>query len=302
MNDDEVNRSIIHRDKLPPLFRDPSALAAVLGTAWPPPSQPMGFLKKSWEGNFRIHGDSQLQRPGNRRGLPSRLPQLERALTDQLWNAERMVLKAARDNPATTTKNVDELSEDIRSDHHPQRALSWLMANTECQRRIRAAIRQSAATVFDTAIDIAYLKQAQAHVPELACNVIDTVTHMRWQFPGGAEPGKPIMERSETRLPPFTGFGGNLVNGRATTTMKKATTTMKKSKSASTEGKGAASPSQLIDARIKELGDWRGETLARIRASSSRPTPTWSRSGSGEGFRCGSTPESSAPARPTRPS
>ena len=25
------------------------------------------------------------------------------------------------------------------------------------------------------------------------------------------------------------------------------------------------SPSQLIDARIKELGDWRGETLARVR-------------------------------------
>jgi hypothetical protein len=30
--------------------------------------------------------------------------------------------------------------------------------------------------------------------------------------------------------------------------------------------KGGPSPSQLIDARIKELGDWRGETLARIRA------------------------------------
>ena len=26
------------------------------------------------------------------------------------------------------------------------------------------------------------------------------------------------------------------------------------------------SPSQLIDARIEELGDWRGQTLARIRA------------------------------------
>jgi hypothetical protein len=25
------------------------------------------------------------------------------------------------------------------------------------------------------------------------------------------------------------------------------------------------SPSQLIDARINELGDWRGETLARVR-------------------------------------
>ena len=32
-----------------------------------------------------------------------------------------------------------------------------------------------------------------------------------------------------------------------------------------TEGNGE-SPSQLIDARIEELGDWRGETLARVRA------------------------------------
>jgi hypothetical protein len=47
--------------------------------------------------------------------------------------------------------------------------------------------------------------------------------------------------------------------------MKKATTTMQKNKSSSKEGKGGDSPSQLIDARIKELGDWRGETLARVR-------------------------------------
>jgi hypothetical protein len=36
--------------------------------------------------------------------------------------------------------------------------------------------------------------------------------------------------------------------------MKKSTTTKD------------VSPSRLIDARIKELGDWRGETLARVRA------------------------------------
>jgi len=46
--------------------------------------------------------------------------------------------------------------------------------------------------------------------------------------------------------------------------MRKATTTMKR-KSGSKEGKGGDSPSQLIDARIEELGDWRGETLARVR-------------------------------------
>src|SRR5437879_9618092 len=36
--------------------------------------------------------------------------------------------------------------------------------------------------------------------------------------------------------------------------------------SGSKEGKAGDSPAQLIDARIKELSDWRGEQLARIRA------------------------------------
>jgi len=42
--------------------------------------------------------------------------------------------------------------------------------------------------------------------------------------------------------------------------MKKAT-----KKSGTTEAKAEDSPSLLIDARIKKLGDWRGETLARVR-------------------------------------
>ncbi|HZB69571.1 MAG TPA: DUF1801 domain-containing protein, partial [Sphingomicrobium sp.] len=32
------------------------------------------------------------------------------------------------------------------------------------------------------------------------------------------------------------------------------------------EEPGEGCPSHLIDARIAELGDWRGETLARVRA------------------------------------
>ena len=51
---------------------------------------------------------------------------------------------------------------------------------------------------------------------------------------------------------------------KATTTMK--TTTMKAAKSGTKEGKQGDSPSRLIDARIKALSDWRGATLARVRA------------------------------------
>ena len=53
--------------------------------------------------------------------------------------------------------------------------------------------------------------------------------------------------------------------------MKKAATTMKKS--ASKDATGGKPPSQMIDAKIKELGDWRGETLARVRALIRRADP-----------------------------
>ena len=45
--------------------------------------------------------------------------------------------------------------------------------------------------------------------------------------------------------------------------MKKATTLQKNS--GAKERKGSDSPSRLIDGRIKDLGDWRGDTLARVR-------------------------------------
>ena len=43
-------------------------------------------------------------------------------------------------------------------------------------------------------------------------------------------------------------------------------TTMKKSKTGAKEGTGEDSPPRLIDGRIEELGDWRGEMLARVRS------------------------------------
>jgi hypothetical protein len=61
--------------------------------------------------------------------------------------------------------------------------------------------------------------------------------------------------------------------------MKKAATIMKTSKTGWTEANGGDSPSQLIDARIKELADWRGETLARVRTLIKQADPdvveTW---------------------------
>lgn len=67
---------------------------------------------------------------------------------------------------------------------------------------------------------------------------------------GDAPPGRP-MTRQSTLL-----AGGNPQITKAAT--------MKANSSALAEA-GGSSPSQLIDARIKDLGDWRGDMLARLR-------------------------------------
>jgi len=51
--------------------------------------------------------------------------------------------------------------------------------------------------------------------------------------------------------------------------MKKATV----KKSGASDAKGGSSPSQHIDERINELGDWRGEMLARIRGIIKKADP-----------------------------
>ena len=45
----------------------------------------------------------------------------------------------------------------------------------------------------------------------------------------------------------------------------KATTTTMKRESGAKQARGGDRPSELIDARIKELGDWRGKMLSRLR-------------------------------------
>ena len=60
------------------------------------------------------------------------------------------------------------------------------------------------------------------------------------------------------------------------------------------------SASAFIDEKIKELGDWRGKTLAKVREIIHEADPRSSKSGSGWGLPSGPTAASSAPERRTR--
>ncbi len=99
-----------------------------------------------------------------------------------------------RDHPDATIENLEELVADIKN--------ATVIRNVLCHGLWRSPDKDGASIplfvskkkeVFETPINTAYLEQVQKHVAELACAVINTVTHMGWQFPGGAGPGKPII-------------------------------------------------------------------------------------------------------------
>ena len=121
------------------------------------------------------------------------LTKLEHALTDQLGSLINNFGKAVRDHPMATISNLDALLDDLRKASALRNVIchgSWRMPNAD-----RASIpffvnRQK--EVFETAIDRQFLVQLQKHAADLVCAVINTVTHMGWQFPGSNGPGKVI--------------------------------------------------------------------------------------------------------------
>lgn len=119
---------------------------------------------------------------------------LELALTGSLSCLAETFGKAARENPAVTTVNVSELVEDIQKAAAMRNVLchaSWPADPVDGASVPRFVNRDL--MVFKTAVDVPYLEQVQAHVSDLICSVVGTVTHAGWQFPGTSGPGKPIV-------------------------------------------------------------------------------------------------------------
>jgi len=121
------------------------------------------------------------------------LPKLERALTDQLWNLAESYGKAVQQNQDSTIENIIELVEDIKESTKIRNVLchgSWRAPDNNGKSLPLFVNKKN--EIFDTKIDVAYLYKVRTHVVGLTCSVIDTVTHMGWQFPGGAGIGEKI--------------------------------------------------------------------------------------------------------------
>lgn len=121
------------------------------------------------------------------------LPTLEKALIDPLGGLIDSYAKAVRANRSATITNLDDLVGDLRKASEIRNVLchgSWRLP--DAQGRSLPLFVNKKKGVFQTPIDVAYLRQVQRHVAELVCAVVSSVSHMGWQFPGSHGPGMPI--------------------------------------------------------------------------------------------------------------
>jgi hypothetical protein len=121
------------------------------------------------------------------------LPQLEHAITDQLGNLINNFGKVVRNHPSATISNLDELLDDLRKAAAIRNVIchgSWRTPDASGASIPFFVNRQK--EVFETAIDLHFLQQLREHTVDLVCAVVNTVTHMGWQFPGSSGPGKAI--------------------------------------------------------------------------------------------------------------
>ena len=123
------------------------------------------------------------------------IPKLERALSDPLGNLIDVYGKAVREHGGATIDNLDELLRSLRKATEMRNILchgSWGLPNDSGASVPFFVNRQQ--EIIETAMDCQFIDQVQRHVVELACVVINTVTHIGYQFPGSAGPGMPICE------------------------------------------------------------------------------------------------------------
>ena len=122
---------------------------------------------------------------------------LERSLSDPLGNLIDTYGKAVRNNTNSKIENFDDLLEDLRKVSKIRNAIchgSWRPPDSEGLSIPFYVNKQK--DIFDTAIGITFLEQLRKATIDLACSVIETVTHMGWQFPSSNGPGRVVWQKA----------------------------------------------------------------------------------------------------------
>ena len=193
MTDSEPKRSVIQKASLPDRFpthmhaaRFWEELGRVVGT--------FGLLEEVLgKAIFALTGTVRVDEASASAALEHWQRTLEHALTDPLGPLIDSFGRAVRAHPEATSENLDDLLKALRQASQMRNALchgSW--QPPDHLGRSKPLFVNKKLLVFDSLVDDAFLRQTQTHAAELVCEVMNTITHMGYQFPGSDGPGRPV--------------------------------------------------------------------------------------------------------------
>lgn len=188
--------SIIDKDSMPAQFpthvHEPEfweALGRSVAT--------FGFLEETLaKAIFALTGTKSYSEDAVSEAFEKWLPKLEKALSDTLNPLIDTFGKAVKDHQDANIQNFEDLLDELRKASEIRNVLCHGSWRTPDENGASVPFYMNRKKlIFDSAIDCAYLNQVQAHAQELICEVINTVTHMGWQFPSSDGPGEPVFKK-----------------------------------------------------------------------------------------------------------
>ena len=122
------------------------------------------------------------------------LPTLQKALSDPLGGLVASFERSVIEHGQSTIEDLDELVRDLKAAAQLRNVLchgSWRPPTVDGKSLPYFVSRKN--EVFETPLGASQLDQTQRNTVELICAVINTVTHMGFQFPGSTGPGRPVI-------------------------------------------------------------------------------------------------------------
>ena len=193
MTEVEISRSVVDKASIPELFPTHllgasfwENLGRVVGT--------FGALEEILgKAIFVLTGTRRVEESSAESALKKWSDTLEHALKDPLGPLIESFGESVREHPEATLENLDDLLRDLREASRMRNALchgSW--QSPDEHGRSKPLFVDKQLRVFDTSVGVPFLQQVQRHAAELICEVISTVTHMGYQFPGSDGPGRTV--------------------------------------------------------------------------------------------------------------
>lgn len=131
--------------------------------------------------------------------------QLALAMADTLVSLAQKYAASVRRNKTANFPEIDALEASIKKAAESRNAIChgfWGMPDSSGKSALSyysmPGKKVANLQKFESRIDSAWLRQLRAEALELACDVIDSVTVMGYQFPSSSGPGEPILKSKKS--------------------------------------------------------------------------------------------------------